>query len=74
MTKHYNYFTEIDKQLQILRLQKEIYKESVKMDLNNVKSDLYPSELLGGFKEMIQQFELTFAIKKLSNIVSLFRK
>ncbi|MFS4416444.1 DUF6327 family protein [Maribacter sp. 2307ULW6-5] len=71
MTKKYSSFSEIDKDLNILRLQREIAMESLKFNLNNTKADLLPNQLLGGASGLLQQQLLTFAIKKLSGI---FRK
>ncbi|MGB5556057.1 MAG: DUF6327 family protein [Flavobacteriaceae bacterium] len=69
----YSSFKEIDERLKILSLQREISKESIKLDLARAKSNLYPSQLLGSAKGMVQKIALTFLIKKLSNVVSAFR-
>lgn len=75
MTPRYSSLSEIDKRLEILSLQREIYKESMKLSLNKAKRDLYPrsSELLGGFKGVVQKMVLTFAIKKMADVVRRFR-
>jgi len=63
--KKYSSFREIDQQLQIFSLQREIDKESLKLNLNRVKVDLYPSNLMGGFKDVLQKSLLTLVITKL---------
>ena len=63
--KQYASFSEIDKQLKILRLQREINLERFKFNLNRVKSDLNPTQLLGGFKGVLQQTILSFVLNKL---------
>jgi hypothetical protein len=71
MAKQYNSFSEIDQRLQILKLQRQIDTESVKLHLNRTKANLYPTVLLGGTKGILQKLLLTFAIKKLSNVSGL---
>lgn len=67
----YNSFDEIDERLKILKLQREISKESFKYNLHNARTNFYPGQLVGGFSGLLQKIALTFAIKKLSRI---FRK
>jgi hypothetical protein len=71
--KQYSSFSEIDERLRILKLQRAINAESLKLHLNRTKASLYPTELLGGAKGILQKIALTFAIKKLSNISGLLR-
>ncbi len=71
--KHYNSFVEIDERLQILRLQREIDKESIKLHLNQAKSSLNPTRWIGGFNGLIQKVILTFAINKISSFSGRFR-
>ncbi len=66
MIRQYSSFAEIDEQLRILRLKREIDSESIKLHLNQAKVGLYPSNLLGRFKVMVQKTVLTSAIKTLS--------
>lgn len=73
MAKQYNSFSEIDARLRILKLQREIDTESLKLRLNRTKANLYPTSLLGGTKGILQKILLTFAIKKLSNISGVLR-
>ena len=63
--KQYGSFSEIDKQLKILSLQREIDLESFKLNLTRFKSDLYPTQLLGGFKGVFQKTLISLIIKKL---------
>jgi len=71
--KQYNSFVEIDERLRILRLQREIDTESIKLHLNQAKSSLYPTRWVGGFNGLAQKVILTFAIKKLSDFSRRFR-
>lgn len=63
--KQYASFSEIDKQLKILSLQREINLERFKLNLKRLKSDLYPTELLGGFKGVVQKTLITLVLNKL---------
>ena len=60
--KEYRSFTEI------LNLQREIDLEHFKLSLNRFRTDLYPTQLLGGFKGMIQKTVITFILQKLRKI------
>jgi len=66
--KEYRSFTEIDRQLKILNLQREIDLEHFKLSLNRFRTDLYPTQLLGGFKGIIQKTVITFVLQKLRKI------
>ncbi|WP_273565717.1 DUF6327 family protein [Maribacter halichondriae] len=68
MITKYNSFEEIDARLKILRLQREIATENLKLHLNKVKSDLSPVQFFSGFKGSLQQMALTFALQKLSRL------
>lgn len=68
MGKHYNSFKEIDERLMILKLQRKIEIESLKLNLNQVKANLRPLQLAGSLKGSIQQILLVYAIKKLKGI------
>lgn len=74
MQNRYNSFSEIDERLKILNLQRQVYKESMKLNLNKAKTDLYPTEILGNVKGMVQKMLLTFMIKKVSDLVRAFRR
>lgn len=73
MAKKYSSFSEIDEHLRILRLQREIDKESIKLHLSLIKANLYPTSLLNGATGIFQKLLLTFAIKKLSNFSGLLK-
>lgn len=66
MAKQYSSFSEIDHHLRILSLQREIHRESIKLHFNRVKSNFYPTQLVGGVSGMLKKMLLTLAIKKLS--------
>jgi len=74
MQNRYNSFSEIDERLKILNLQRQVYKESIKLNLNRAKTDLYPTELLSNEKGMFQKMAFTFAIKKMVDVLRVFRK
>lgn len=63
--KHYSSFSEIDHRLKILGLQREIDKESLKLNLNRLKIDLYPSNFMVGFKDIIQKSLISLIVTKL---------
>lgn len=71
MEIQYRSFSEIDDRLRILKLRRAIDKESIKLHLNQVKSNFYPIKFMGGVSGIVEKIALTFAIKKLSR---LFRK
>ena len=50
ITHSYTSFNEIDKHLKILRLQREIDAENIKLTYTKSKDYLCPSNILGGFK------------------------
>ncbi len=66
MAKQYSSFSEIDHHLRILRLQREIDRENIKLRFNHVKSNFYPTQLVGGLSGILKKILLTLAIKKLS--------
>ena len=63
---NYSSFEEIDQQLKILWLQKEIAHENIKLGLKKTKNNLYPKNLLGGINNLgglgpfIQSILITF--------------
>jgi hypothetical protein len=68
MTTKYNSFEEIDQRLRILKLQRKIYLENLKLNLNRARTGLSPIQLFNGFRGTLQQRALTFAIHQLSRI------
>ncbi|MCJ7465927.1 MAG: DUF6327 family protein [Maribacter sp.] len=78
MRRQYQSFEEIDERLKLLKLQRQINIESLKLNLNTAKSNLLPANILanllpanilGGASIFVQKIILTFLIKKLSKIV-----
>ncbi|MGB5668320.1 MAG: DUF6327 family protein [Maribacter sp.] len=63
--KQYSSFKEIDYRLKILSLQREIDKESLKLNLNRLKFDLYPSRFIVGLKEIVQRSLISLVATKL---------
>jgi len=70
MGKQYNSFKEIDERLMVLKLQRKIEIESLKLNINQVKANLRPLQLAGNLKGSIQQMLLFYAIRKLKSIFS----
>ena len=64
MTQRYSSFSEIDKHLKVLRLKREIHKESLKLDLNRVKTDLNPVQMFAKASIGWKQELINFAINK----------
>jgi hypothetical protein len=66
MNRPYTSFEEINHDLRILKLQREIDKEELKLNLQQTKNSLYPTNLLGGFGGVAQKILLTLLAKKLA--------
>ena len=58
--KTYNSFEEIDNQLKILKLQREINKESLKLNLKHSKIDLTSLNVISSFNSYIQMKMITW--------------
>jgi hypothetical protein len=71
MTYRYTSFKQIDERLRILALQREISKESLKLNLYSAKRELNPSHLIGGWSGSLQKLVLTWVLK---TMVAKFRK
>lgn len=69
--KKYKSFDEIDQDLKILKLQREIDLENLKMIFRKTKSNLYPTSLLGGVGGIIKKFLISIFAKK---VLSRFSK
>ncbi len=69
-TKRFSTFEEIDQQLRILRLQRDISSERIKLQFNELISNfrLYPLQVIENIGNTIQKLLLVFAIKKLRGI------
>jgi len=64
MTKKYSSFSEIDNDLKILQLQREIAKESLKLDLKSTKDHLSPTQVMNTASFGFKQFAIDFALNK----------
>ena len=70
MTTHrYSSFDEIDDRLKVLKLEKEIDKESFKFDVLKFKKNITPAIFSGGIAGLLQIAILSFVTKKLSKIL-----
>ena len=65
--KRYKSFAEIDQDLKILKLQQEIDLENLKLTFRTAKSNLYPTNILGGFSGIIKKLAISMVAKKLLN-------
>ncbi len=65
--KQYTSFAEINQDLRILRLQREIDKEQLKLMVKETKSQLYPTNLLGGMGGIVQKLLISLLAKKLAD-------
>ncbi|AEM70368.1 glutaminyl-tRNA synthetase [Allomuricauda ruestringensis DSM 13258] len=61
----YTSFEEIDRDLKVLRLQRQIEEEKVKLAVQNTKKELYPTNILGGMAPLLQKIAISFIAKKL---------
>ena len=61
----YTSFKEIDRDLKILKLQRQIEEEKVKLALQNTKEEFYPTNILGGLAPLIQKLAISLIAKKL---------
>ena len=52
---NYNSFADIDKQLQILSLQKKIYKEQIKLSFKSSKNSLRLNNIKYEFRGLLQE-------------------
>ncbi|NVN17091.1 hypothetical protein GUA46_01950 [Muricauda sp. HICW] len=63
----YTSFEDIDRDLKILKLQRQIDEEQVKLSLQKTKEELYPTNILAGMAPLLQKLALTIVAKKLMN-------
>ncbi len=66
-TKGYSSFNEIDKDLKILRLEREIEVEHIKLGYTRARESLYPTQLLGGVPGILKKLFISIAAKKILN-------
>ncbi len=64
-TKGYTTFDEIDKDLKILRLEREIEIENLKLGYTRARESLYPTHLLGGVPGILKKLFISIAAKKI---------
>ncbi|WP_241243858.1 DUF6327 family protein [Flagellimonas beolgyonensis] len=66
MMKHtkYDTFEAIDQDLHILKLQRQIDEEKLKLSVEHVKQEMYPSNLLGELAPLIQKIAISLVAKK----------
>ncbi|MDF4204262.1 DUF6327 family protein [Maribacter sp. SA7] len=80
MSKQYHSFEEIDERLKVLNLQRLIAQESIKLQLNNAKTDLVPQQFRQGLgatfgnKGTIKSLAITFLSGKLLDFIKNKRK
>lgn len=65
--KSYNSFDEIDDQLKIISLQKQIYKEGLKLSLKNSKFNLKSLNIKNELKGFLQNQLITLVRNKVLN-------
>lgn len=65
IAKKYSSFEEIDARLKILRLQKDISRESFKFNLNKSKETFYPTHVLGEFSGLFKKVLLGLFLNKI---------
>nr|WP_321415387.1 DUF6327 family protein [uncultured Allomuricauda sp.] len=63
----YTSFEDIDKDLKVLKLQRQIDEEQVKLSLQKTKEELYPTNILTSLAPLFQKLALTIVAKKLLN-------
>lgn len=71
MIRQYSSFEEVDQQLKILRLQRDISAERIKLDVNQVVSDIriYPLKFIERLSGALQKVFLVIAIRKLRGFI-----
>lgn len=65
MQTEYTSFEEIDRDLKVLKLQRQIEEEKVKLAVQNTKKELYPTNILGGIAPLLQKIAISLVAKKL---------
>ncbi|MAZ26763.1 MAG: hypothetical protein CL868_06755 [Cytophagaceae bacterium] len=69
--KFYRNFEEIDRDLQIKKLQNQIDREQIKLDFNNVKESLSPVSFIANITGAIA--ERAFVVKAVNTILGITR-
>ena len=65
MTPRFNSFEEIDEQLKILALKREIDKECAKLRVNDIKTHLYPVNLIRGADGVLTRVMVPYVLTRL---------
>ncbi len=65
MNKRYSSFKEIDRELQILELQRKLDWEHIKLNTKAIKNTLAPPNFGRRLENVVQQAAITFVLKKL---------
>jgi len=63
--RQYTSFEDIDRDLKVLKLQRQIEEERVKLAIQNTKKELYPTNILGGLAPLLQKTAISLIAKKL---------
>ncbi|MCG2459215.1 DUF6327 family protein [Flavobacteriaceae bacterium F89] len=63
--RQFTSFDEIDERLKILKLQREIDQESIKLNWNRTKSGLNPANILGNIGGLLPKLIISFMAGKL---------
>lgn len=58
-------FEEIDHKLQILKLQRQIEMEQMRLHINGAKSNLMPASLMGGVGKWSKRLLISFITKRI---------
>lgn len=60
----YHSFEAIDQDLRILKLKRKIEEEKLKLAVEQVKQEIYPTNLLGGLAPLVQKIAISVIAKK----------
>ncbi|MCR9226369.1 MAG: DUF6327 family protein [Flavobacteriaceae bacterium] len=66
----YTSFEDIDRDLKVLKLQRQIDEEKVKLAVQNTKKELYPTNIIGGVAPLLQKIAISLVAKKILNKLS----
>lgn len=68
--KQYSSFEDIEQDLKILKLQRQIDEEKLKLSFENTKKKLYPVNILGGMAPLLQKIAISLVAKKVLQKIS----
>jgi hypothetical protein len=68
--KQYSSFEDIEQDLKILKLQRQIDEEKLKLSFENTKKELYPVNILGGMAPILQKIAISLVAKKVLQKIS----